>query len=234
LQKLDIDTFIINAHETTIGRLYDLKKVGNFCRKNKLLNIVDAISTFVCDTIDMKTQSIDALILSSNKGLALPPGLGMVILTPNAIKRLKKHTSVYFDFKNYIQNMKRGQTPFTPTISIINQLHFRLKQLDKYGIKKEVKKKKKLANYFRKKITKLPLKFYVDTMPNGMTTLTPTDGQLAYKIIEDFKQQYNIVLTPSGGALANKLIRVSHMGEMNKKYLDILINSLYRYYKIDR
>lgn len=225
------NTFIVNAHETTIGKLYNLNKIGQFCKKNNLLNIVDAISTFVCDEIDMKKQHIDALIISSNKGLALPPGLGIVVLSPKAILKLQEINSIYFNFKSYITDIQRGQTPFTPAISIILQLNKRLKELRKQTIVKANKKTKKLANYFRKNIKDLPFEFYVKNMPNAMTTLTPTDGKLATQIIEEFEERYNIILTPSGGDLKEKLIRVSHMGNMNKKYVDVLINTLKQYYR---
>ena len=225
------NTFIVNAHETTIGKLYNLNKIGQFCKKNNLLNIVDAISAFVCDEIDMKKHNIDALIISSNKGLALPPGLGIVVLSPKAILKLQEINSIYFNFKSYITDIQRGQTPFTPAISIILQLNKRLKELRKQTIVKANKKTKKLANYFRKNIKDLPFEFYVKNMPNAMTTLTPTDGKLATQIIEEFEERYNIILTPSGGDLKEKLIRVSHMGNMNKKYVDVLINTLKQYYR---
>lgn len=229
LNSLNSNAFIINAHETTIGRLYDLNKIGQFCKKNNLLNIVDVISAFVCDEINMRKQHIDALIMSSNKGLALPPGLGIVILSPQAILKLQEINSIYFNFKSYIHNMQRGQTPFTPAISIILQLNYRLKELRKQTISKANNKTKKLANYFRKNIKDLPFEFYVKDMPNAMTTLTSTDGKLATQIIQDFEEKYNIILTPSGGDLKDKIIRVSHMGNMNKKYLNVLINALKEY-----
>lgn len=230
LSSLNANAFLVNAHETTIGKLYNLNKIGQFCKKNNLLNIVDAISAFVCDEINMKKQHIDALIISSNKGLALPPGLGIVILSPKAILKLQEINSIYFNFKSYIHDMQRGQTPFTPAISIILQLNYRLQELKKQTIAKANKKTKKLANYFRKNIKDLPFEFYVKDMPNAMTTLSPTDGKLATQIIKDFEEQYNIILTPSGGELKEKLIRVSHMGNMNKKYITVLINALKDYY----
>jgi aspartate aminotransferase-like enzyme len=223
------NTFIVNAHETTIGKLYNLNKIGQFCKKNKLLNIVDAISAFVCDEINMRKHNIDALIMSSNKGLALPPGLGIVVLSPKAILKLQEINSIYFNFKSYISDIQRGQTPFTPAISIILQLNKRLKELKKQTISKANKKTKKLAKYFRENIKDLPFEFYVKNMPNAMTTLIPTDGKFASQIIKDFEERYNIILTPSGGDLKEKLIRVSHMGNMNKKYMDVLINALKQY-----
>lgn len=228
--SLNANAFVVNAHETTIGKLYNLNKIGQFCKKNKLLNIVDAISAFVCDEINMKKQHIDALIISSNKGLALPPGLGIVVLSPKAILKLQEINSVYFNFKSYIVDVQRGQTPFTPAISILLQLNKRLKELKKQTIFEANKKTKKLANYFRKNIKELPFEFYVKDMPNAMTTLIPTDGKKASQIIKDFEERYNIILTPSGGNLKEKLIRISHMGNMNKKYMDVLIQALRKYY----
>ncbi|WP_419767659.1 pyridoxal-phosphate-dependent aminotransferase family protein [Arcobacter sp.] len=224
-------SFIINAHETTIGRFYNLKKVGKFCKKNNLVNIVDAISSFVCDDIDMQRQNIDALIISSNKGLALPPGLAMIILSPRALSRIQNINNVYFNFKNYLEDIKRGQTPFTPAISIIKQLHFRLKELDNEGIEKVINRTSNLAKYFRKKISKFPFEFYVNEMPNAMTAITPSDGKSAYDIVLFFEKNYNIILTPSGGDLKDKVIRISHMGNMDKKYLDVLFKYLKKYYK---
>lgn len=235
-EKIKVDNqkaFVVNAHETTIGKLFDLEKIGKFCKEKSILNIVDAISTFVCDEIDMKKQNIDVLIISSNKGLALPPGLSMVVLSPKAIKSLKNTQTLYFDFKDYISNIKRGQTPFTPPVSILLQLNERLKEIDNIGIKKVNEKTKKLAKYFRKKIKSLPYEFYVENMPNAMTTLMVKDKVKAYEIVDYFEKNYNIILTPSGGELKDKLIRVSHMGNMSKKYIDVLINHLKKYHKKD-
>ena len=225
---------LINAHETSIGVLYNLESIGNFCKQNNILNIVDGISMFVTDELDMQKFHIDALILSSQKGLALPPGISMVVLTPKAIKRLQTQSSLYFDFKSYLNDGKRGQTPFTPAVTILLQLHFRLNQIIQNGIEAEVQKAKKIASYFRKSIKDLPLKFYNDFMPNAMTTLTPTDSKSAWTIVNDLDKQYNIIVAPNGGDLKDKIFRVSHMGAMSKEYTDILINALYSYYKAKR
>lgn len=53
------------------------------------------------------------------------------------------------------------------------------------------------------------------------------------KLLTILKKNYNIILTPSGGELKDKLIRVSHMGNMSKKYIDVLINHLKKYHKKD-
>jgi aspartate aminotransferase-like enzyme len=71
-------------------------------------------------------------------------------------------------------------------------------------------------------------------MPNAMTTLSPTDGKKAIEIVNILEKRYNCVVAPNGGELKDKIFRVSHMGAMTIEYTDILIDSLYDYYKIKR
>jgi aspartate aminotransferase-like enzyme len=229
-----INSLLINGHETTIGMLYDLEAVGNFCQENNILHIVDAISMFITDELDMQKQHIDTLIVSSHKGLALPPGLTMVVLSPKVIEQINPSNSLYFDFKSYLKNGERGQTPFTPAVTIILQLHERLKQIKQDGLVVYINKAKEIAEYFRGQISSLPLQNYSQFMPNAMTSLMPTDGKSANQIVNDLEGQYGIVVAPNGGDLKNIVFRVSHMGNMDKVYVDILINALYDYFNVKR
>ncbi len=227
----NFDTFIVNAHETSVGHLYDLNAMGNFCREHDLFNIVDAISMFTTDEIDMQKHHIDTVIISSQKGLALPPGLTMVVLNPKAIAKVQDIQSHYFNFKNYLQDGERGQTPYTPAVTIILQLLARLEQIERDGgIESTIHKAKEIATYFREGIKDLPLRAYTPFMPNAMTTLTPTRELNAMQIVEDMEKKYQIMVCPNGGTLKNTIFRVSHMGEMDKAYTDLLINALKKHY----
>lgn len=218
---------LVNAHETSVGRLYNLDAIGAFCKKHNLFNIVDAISMFGTDHIDMQKYNIDVVILSSQKGLALPPGLSMVVLSPKAIERLKDINIHYFNFKNYLNDGQRGQTPYTPAVTIILQLLNRLEMIEKTGgIESTIEHTKLIAEYFRNSIGHLPLEFYSKYMPNAMTALKPTDGKSALEIVNILEKKYQIIVCPNGGNLSKVIFRVSHMGYMTKEYVDNLINAL--------
>jgi aspartate aminotransferase-like enzyme len=233
--KEDYSTLIVNAHETSIGYLYDLNAMGVYAKKHDLLYIVDAISMLVTDPIDMSLQDIDVVIASSQKGLALPPGLTMVVLTPRALAKVQEVKSLYFNFKDYLRNGQRGQTPYTPAVTIMLQLEARLAQIEREGgVKTSIAKAKENAIYFRKSIQSLPLEAYTPYMPNAMTTLTPTDGKSAMDIVNALEEGYKVMVCPNGGAEKDLIFRVSHMGDMDKAYTDILIDALYDYYKILR
>lgn len=226
---------VVNAHETSLGHLYDLDAMGDYASKNDMLYIVDAISMLVTDPLDMQQSNIDVVIASSQKGLALPPGLTMVILAPKALNKLQSINSLYFNYKDYLTNGERGQTPYTPAVTIMLQLEARLEQIKRRGgITQSIAAAKEVADYFRNSIKALPLKEYTPYMPNAMTTLTPGDGRSAMDIVNALEQRYKVMVCPNGGAQRDIVFRVSHMGEMTTEYTDILIDALHDYYGVAR
>ena len=233
--KENFTSLIVNAHETSVGHLYDLDAMGAYAKKNDMLYIVDAISMLVTDPLDMQASGIDVVIASSQKGLALPPGLTMVILAPSALEKVQDVKSLYFNFKDYLRNGERGQTPYTPAVTIMLQLEARLEQIKRRGgVQQSITQAKHIAEYFRQSIKDLPLKAYTEFMPNAMTTLSPTDGRSAMDIVNDLEDGYKVMVCPNGGAERDIIFRVSHMGDMTRAYTDVLINALYDYYKVDR
>jgi aspartate aminotransferase-like enzyme len=227
--------FILQGHETSTGSLHDLNLTGSFCKKNNLLHIVDAITCFLTDELDMQKQNIDLLDIGSQKGLALPPGLSIVVVTPK-VERLilkTKSRSYYFDFKQYLRDIKRGQNPFTPPISIIMQLEQRLIDINEQGgVQSEIESVIRLANFFRNEIVKFPLKIFAKNSSNGITALIPTDGRSAKDIVDYFELKYKIFLCPNGGELSDLVFRVSHMGDMNMNDIELLLIAFKKYYEI--
>lgn len=225
-------SLLINAHETSIGKLYDINITGSFCKKNKLLHIVDAISCFVTDKIDMHESNIDALIISSHKGLALPPGLSVVVLSPKAIDSINVCKSFYFDFSSHLKDGLRGQTPFTPAISVFYQMHQALLDINTKGICFYNDKAAENARFFRKGIVGLPLGLFSKDMPNAMTALEVLDSRFSAKtIVERLEKDFGCVVAPNGGELSNKVFRVSHMGNLSLDDTFFLIEALKKIFK---
>ena len=212
--------FLINVHETSTGVLYDMDLVKDFCKRNNLFLVVDAISSFLADKFDM--QGINAVIL------ALPPGLSFVIIDDKAQKRAldNRVKSIYFGFKNYLEDGKRGQTPFTPAVSTLIQLNKRLKKINDASIEKVISEVAYIANDFRNKISGLPLDIASSSMSNALTPLRPKGNMAANEIFEYLKDNYDIFICPNGGDLSKKLFRVGHIGNINIFDNDTLINAL--------
>ena len=212
---------LVNLHETSTGQLYDKEYLGSFCRANGMYLACDAIGSFLADPVNMERDGFDALIISSQKALALPPGLSIVILADRLYQKITdqdiKPFSQYFDFREAEKNALRGQTPFTPAVGTVLALRDRLEALEKEGgADAAVLRTKALAEDFRARMGELRDKglvsFPVFPLSNACTPLVfPSGGAgMVYKKLS----HQGVWLNPNGGALADKVLRVGHLGNL--------------------
>jgi aspartate aminotransferase-like enzyme len=231
ISRLQLDKYkalLVNAHETSTGVLYDLAQLGQACRDAGILFVVDAISAFLCDPISMNQMGIDLLLTSSQKALALPPGLSLIILSPRALHtaRTIKVKSYYFAFQRYLCDGSRGQTPFTPAVGIVLQLHQRLKAIETIGAPAIIQRTAALASHFRKLIRELPFRIFAESPSNALTALSPTNGSSAYDVYSGLAARFNLVVTPNGGQLRDRIFRVGHMGNLTAADMETVAHAL--------
>lgn len=220
-------SFLVNIHETSTGVHYNLDLISDFCKKNDLFLVVDAISSFLADEINMDNQAIDVMITGSQKALACPPGISVIVLSKKAIGRVEnnKCKSLYFDLKNALKNGERGQTPFTPAVSILIQIHARLNEIiNNGGVESEITKISNIAEDFREKIKDLPFEIASESLSNAVTPLHPTTAS-AEDIFNILKDEYGIWICPNGGDVSETLFRVGHIGDLTIDDNDTLINA---------
>lgn len=221
--------FLVNKHETSTGVHYDMKLIADYCKANGSLLIVDNISSFLCDEFDMAALGADVMITGSQKALACPPGVSIIVLSPRALERVARNDPkcIYFDLKAALKDQERGQTPFTPAVQILLQINARLKGIDAAGgVAVEIAKAKGMAEYFRNRITGWPLEIVSESLSNAVTPLHPTNGMSAYDIFLKLKDEHGIWVCPNGGELKDKVFRVGHMGNLTTTDYDKLLVAL--------
>ncbi len=219
--------FLVNICETSSCVYYDLDLISKFCKENNIFLIVDAISSFLANPLNMVEQNIDVVITGSQKALACPPGVSIIVLGPNALEKVEnsKSKSMYFDLKDMLKNGERGQTPFTPAVTILLQINQRLKEIKSQGgVEAEIKRISTLANDFREKIKDLPLEVKCDCLGNSVTGVYCIDSN-AEDIVNALKFDYNIWINPNGGEIGNKMFRVGHIGDLTLEDNDKLIEA---------
>lgn len=220
--------FLVNVHETSSGVHYDMELISDFCRRNALLLAVDAISSFLADEFDMAKLGADVMIAGSQKALACPPGISVIVLSERAVQRVESHRCkcMYLDLKSALKNAERGQTPFTPAVGILLQIHARLKEIEAAGgVESEIARTNALAEDFRSRISGLPFEIVSECMSNAVTPLHPLNAS-AYDVFTVLKDEYGIWVCPNGGEMAQKVFRVGHIGALTKDDNTTLIHAL--------
>lgn len=217
---------LVNSHETSVGQLYNLRMLRDFCKANEVCLVVDAIGSFLADDYRMDELGVDVTIISSQKGLGLPPGLAVVIANRQTYEQRisrGRPRSVYLDLRAYFTDMERGQTPFTPAEGIVLQLHEKLRRLESETVESRINRSANLASDFRGRVRSLAVTVPSYPLSNA---LTPLLCDSAYDVFTRLKDEYGLWVTPSGGELKDVLIRVGHLGELTIEDNERLANAL--------
>lgn len=224
-ENMGYTTFLINKHETSTGVHYDMDLVSGFCKRNNLFLIADCVSSFLADPFNMNELGVDIMITGSQKALACAPGIAILALSPNALERINNTKCVcqYLDLKIALKNGERGQTPWTPAVGILRQIHARLLEIEANGgVEAEIARTATLANYFRNQIKDLPFEIVSESLSNAVTPLHPTT-QSAHEIFLKIKDEYGMWICPNGGSMKDSVFRVGHIGALTTTDYDKLI-----------
>lgn len=219
---------LVNVDETSTAVLYDSMMIGEFCKKNNMFFVCDCVSAFLADPFDMAKCGADVMITGSQKVLACPPGVSIIVLSPKGVDRVKSSNvkSMYFDLKDALKNQERGQTPFTPAVGILLQINARLNEIKNFGgADAEVARVAAQAKDFREKIKYLPFELVSESPANGVTAVHPVTAN-AYDIFLWLKDEYNIWICPNGGDMKESVFRVGHIGALTHEDNTILVNAL--------
>ena len=223
----DYTGLLVNIGETSTGVLYDSEMIGEYCRENKIFYVCDCVSAFLADPFDMAHCGADVMITGSQKVLACPPGISIIVLSPSAVERVnnRRVKSMYFNLSDVLKNMERGQTPFTPAVGILRQIHARLKEIEASGgAAAEIERVAEQARDFRAKIIELPFTFVSEAPANGVTSVHPLHAD-AYEVFLTLKDEYGIWICPNGGDMKSTVFRVGHIGNLSHDDNTTLINA---------
>ena len=145
--KLDIniptkaELICLTQNDTSTGVWIPMEYIYHLKKKNPAkLIAIDTVSSTPYVEIDY--QYIDVMFFSVQKGFGLPPGLGVMIVSPKALEKgeklLKKGVNIgsYHSLKNLSEKAKEFQTPETPNLLNIYLLNKVSKDMLKKGVKK--------------------------------------------------------------------------------------------------
>ena len=103
-------------HETTTGRLNDLRDLAALCREREVGMLIDAVSSFGAEQIDFESWPIDGCAATANKCLHGVPGTSFVVTRRAALAAADARRSLYLDLAAYLANQDGGGTPFTQSV----------------------------------------------------------------------------------------------------------------------
>lgn len=213
---------LCHHHETSTGQRFDLQKLSAICRRHGVSLVVDAVSSFLSEPLDMDACGIDVLVTSSQKGLNIQPGLSIVLLSAHLNDFEFAHRSYYFDFAENLRNLTRGQTPYSPATMLFLQLQERLRRLIATGgAEANIERVARRARHFRELCDKYGWERPAETPANCITGFFVRRN--ADRLFREMIARGYFIMP--GGTPA--YFRVAHLGEQTDAQLDALAAAIH-------
>src|SRR6185369_2870839 len=120
------------SSETSTGVKHDLRGLSKVVRgRPDVLLCVDAITAIGVFDVPVDEWGLDVVVVASQKALMLPPGLAMVSVSEKAWKANERANlpRFYTDLGRERKSQEKGETAFTPAVSLLVGLREALRML---------------------------------------------------------------------------------------------------------
>ena len=184
------------------------------------LLLADTISSL--GSIDYRHDEwgVDVSICCSQKGLMLPPGLGLQAMSEKALKasaaaRLPRS---YWDWGPMLQANKGGFFPYTPPTNLLFGLRESLKMLMEEGLDNVFARHDRLAEAARRAVRAWGLELLClnpEEYSSSLTAVLMPPGHDADAFRKIVLERFNMSLGNGLGKVQGKVFRIGHLGDFN-------------------
>jgi len=228
-----IKAVLVTHNETSTGITNDLETIAGIVKGEfDKLFLVDAVSSLGSIRVATDAWGLDVVVSASQKGWMCPPGLAMIAVSPRAWEAAKtaKMPKFYFDLTEAKSSLSKGQTPWTPTISVMYGMDHALQlMLDRGDMQAVYDFHTKIAQYTRDGLVKLGLKLVAQDERYASNTVTAAwvpEGITDSALLTMLRDEYDIIAAEGRGVLAGKVFRIGHMGYVRTEDIDDVLTAL--------
>lgn len=212
--KFDAVTLVSNETSTGIENDLDaLRGIIDSASPGTLL-LVDAVTAAFGTRIEV--NKADALLFGTQKTLALPPGISIIIVNKKALERAEhnKNKGYYFDLTRIKKCNDEDLTLATPNLSLIYALRKKLYGIKAEGLHEFIKKHKERADLVRKWAEDNGFELLVkDNYSKTVTVIENNKGVNIKEIIKELECS-GYAIANGYGPLKDKTFRIGHMGDI--------------------
>lgn len=209
-------------HETTTGRLNDLSALAGLCRSAGAPLLVDAVSSFGAERLDLEGWGVEACAGTANKCLHGAPGVAFVVARSTALERPSAAPSFYLDLARHRAEQARGSVLVTPPVPAVAALAEALDELAEEGgweVRRSAYRER--SGILREGLARLGFR---PLLPDGASGSSLTAFELPAGVPFDglygALRSRGYVIYPGQRGLAGRIFRLAVMGALDRTDLE--------------
>ncbi|MGI8928763.1 MAG: pyridoxal-phosphate-dependent aminotransferase family protein [Candidatus Limnocylindrales bacterium] len=211
---------LVTFNETSTGVTNPLEEIAREIHQNApdALILVDAVSGLGAIPLEMDAWGLDVVTTGSQKSWMVPPGLAMVALSARAWAAVERSNMprFYFDLTLHRDALTKGETPWTPAISVAFALDEGLRLIQAEGYPAIFARHAACADAARAGLQALGIRLLADpeVASNTVTSAWLPDG-VEWSALTKACRARGLVLAGGQGPLTGRIFRVGHLGSVS-------------------
>ncbi len=216
---------LIVHNETSTGVTCDIGAIRRAmdAAGHDALLVVDTVSSLASIEFLMDEWRVDIVICGSQKGLMLPPGLGILGVSRRAIALSQQHGGSprhFWDWEPIMRENRIGLFPYTPATLMLFGLRESLRMLvDEEGLEAVYARHRRLADAVRAAVKAWGLATVCERPENASNTITSVrvpQGVDSNELTTHARETYGLSLGGGIGELNGIAFRIGHLGSLNE------------------
>ncbi|HXF64399.1 MAG TPA: alanine--glyoxylate aminotransferase family protein [Caldilineaceae bacterium] len=217
-----VDAITVVHNETSTGAISPVGEIAAVVRRisPETLVMVDAVSSFGGVRIPFDEWDLDLCLTSSQKALALPPGLAFCAVHDRVLARAETVAGRgwYFDFLNLEKALKKSTTPSTPAITLMRAASVQFDRIMAEGLEARYARHARLAQMAQQWALDHGFELAAEegyrspTVTNVANNRGIDVGALNRRLAQD-----NMEISDGYGVFKGKAFRLAHMGETTEE-----------------
>jgi alanine-glyoxylate transaminase/serine-glyoxylate transaminase/serine-pyruvate transaminase len=184
------------------------------------LLMVDTISSLASIEYRHEQWGVDVTVGCSQKGLMLPPGLGLNAVSDKALhaSRSAKLPRSFWDWEAMLTANKQGFFPYTPATNLLYGLHEAIQMLEEEGLQNVFERHDRHAEATRRATHAWGLEVLcVDPAEysSSLTAVMMPEGFDADEFLALILNKFDMCLGIGLGKVKGKIFRIGHLGYFN-------------------
>lgn len=228
------DILTVVHNETSTGLMNPVKEIAAVVHENSpdTLVCVDAVSSLSGARLEMDAWGLDLLLTSSQKCLALPPGLALGGVNDRAMARAQEteNRGWYFDFVLLEKHRTKNSTPATPAVSLIYALDKQLDRIFEEGLDNRFARHSAMAARAQSWALENGFDLFA---PEGYRsqTVTTIENKRGVDVgaLNAFLKERGMRIAGGYGPIKASTFRIGHMGELTLDDLNALLSAMEEY-----
>lgn len=210
---------LMTHNETSTSLLNPIDGIAPVVRRHlpDALILVDAVSGLGTSSLPVDALDLDVVVAGAQKAFMLPPGLAFASVSPRAWEAYQqaKMPRFYFDYGKARDFLAKGETPWTPAISLFYGLEVAVRMLREEGLEGIFTRHERLMRMVRAGARGLGLKLVVAEdryASRAVTGIYAPEGMDPGLLRKTLQSRYGYVVAGGQGPLAPHIFRVGHLG----------------------